>query len=183
MDSKVFIILFCLATLCNSILTQSAETKPEWAKKDIRDYSDADLERLYEQWEEHDDEPLPEDELPESLRKPPAIDMSQLDFSNPENAMKMSKKGRTVMLFVSVLGPVDRSRTEEITTIWQSSLQNNHMNAQRFIVQDDRAIFMFTDGAQAWDAKNFLIEQQDCKEVSLENQVYPGKYAKAHSEL
>ena len=25
--------------------------KPDWAKKDIRDYSDADLERLLDQWE------------------------------------------------------------------------------------------------------------------------------------
>jgi hypothetical protein len=27
------------------------EDKPEWTKKDIRDYNDADLERLFEQWE------------------------------------------------------------------------------------------------------------------------------------
>lgn len=32
--------------------------------QDIRDYSDADLERLYSQWEE-DDEPIPPDELPD----------------------------------------------------------------------------------------------------------------------
>ena len=25
--------------------------KPDWAKKDIRDYSEADLERLLDQWE------------------------------------------------------------------------------------------------------------------------------------
>lgn len=25
--------------------------KPEWAKKDIRDYSEADLERLLDQWD------------------------------------------------------------------------------------------------------------------------------------
>lgn len=25
--------------------------KPEWAKKDIRDYTDADMERLLDQWE------------------------------------------------------------------------------------------------------------------------------------
>lgn len=25
--------------------------KPQWAKKDIRDYSEADMERLLEQWE------------------------------------------------------------------------------------------------------------------------------------
>lgn len=29
---------------------KSAE-KPAWAKKDIRDYSDADMERLLDQWE------------------------------------------------------------------------------------------------------------------------------------
>lgn len=27
------------------------EDKPKWAKKDIRDYSDADMERLLDQWE------------------------------------------------------------------------------------------------------------------------------------
>lgn len=27
------------------------EEKPDWAKKDIRDYSEADLERLLDQWE------------------------------------------------------------------------------------------------------------------------------------
>lgn len=25
--------------------------KPDWAKKDIRDYTDADMERLLDQWE------------------------------------------------------------------------------------------------------------------------------------
>jgi len=27
------------------------EKKPEWAKKDIRDFSDADMERLLDQWD------------------------------------------------------------------------------------------------------------------------------------
>lgn len=27
------------------------DDKPEWAKKNIRDYSDADMERLFDQWE------------------------------------------------------------------------------------------------------------------------------------
>lgn len=29
--------------------------KPSWAKKDIRDYNDADMERLLDQWEVYDD--------------------------------------------------------------------------------------------------------------------------------
>lgn len=27
------------------------DKKPEWAKKDIRDYTDADMERLLDQWD------------------------------------------------------------------------------------------------------------------------------------
>ena len=30
------------------------DEKPDWAKKDIRDFDDADLERLYDQWEVSD---------------------------------------------------------------------------------------------------------------------------------
>lgn len=79
------------------------EEKPDWAKKDIRDYNDADLERLYDQWEE-DDDPLEPDELPEHLRPSPKIDMSQVDPANPESILKLSKKGKMLMTFVSVSG-------------------------------------------------------------------------------
>ena len=49
-------------------------------------FSDHDLERLYEQWEE-DEEPLELDELPEwDPRKPqPSIDFSKLDMSDTDN--------------------------------------------------------------------------------------------------
>lgn len=42
------------------------------------------------------------------------------------------------------------------------------------MIDDDRAIFMFKDGAQAWIAKDYLIEQEECKEVSIESKIYPG---------
>ena len=45
------------------------------------------------------------------------------------------------------------------------------------MVDDNRAIFMFRDGSQAWEAKNFLIEQERCESVTVENKVYPGKYS------
>lgn len=35
---------------------------------------------------------------------------------------------------------------------------------------------MFKDGSQAWEAKDYLIEQEECKEVSIESKIYPGKY-------
>ncbi|KAK7862510.1 hypothetical protein R5R35_005930 [Gryllus longicercus] len=164
------VLLFHL-TLCKKF---KDEDKPAWAKKDIRDYNEADLERLLEQWEE-DDEPLEPDELPEHLRPQPKVDFSQIDSSNPENLLKLTKKGRTVMMFVSVAGNPSKDETETVTKLWQSSLWNNHIQAERYLVDDDRAIFLFKDGAQAWEAKDFLVDQENCKELTLESKTYFGK--------
>ena len=38
---------------------------------------------------------------------------------------------------------------------------------------------LFQDGAQAWDAKDFLVNQEGVKDVTLEGQSHPGKYGKA----
>ncbi|KAI5644296.1 chaperone for wingless signaling and trafficking of LDL receptor domain-containing protein [Phthorimaea operculella] len=158
------------------------EEKPSWAKKDIRDYSDADLERLYDQWEE-DEEPLPEDELPDHLKKPlSSIDLSKLDMSNPDEIMKATKKGQTIMMFVSVANKPSRHRTEELTKIWQTSLWSNHIQAERYLVDDDRAIFLMKDGSRAWEAKEFLIEQDELKDVQLEGQTYPGNKADVRNQ-
>ena len=32
--------------------------------------------------------------------------------------------------------------------------------AERFQLEDDRVLFMFRDGSAAWEAKDFLIEQE-----------------------
>jgi len=40
--------IVCLPSLAKK---SDPENKPSWAKKDIRDYNDADLERLLDQWE------------------------------------------------------------------------------------------------------------------------------------
>ncbi|KAJ6641148.1 LDLR chaperone boca [Pseudolycoriella hygida] len=159
-----------------------ANNKPNWAKKDIRDYNDADLERLLDQWEE-DEEPLEPDELPEHLRPSPQIDFSKVDTTNPENLLKLTKKGKTLMTFVSVLGNPGKEESETITKLWQTSLWNNHIQAERYMVDDNRAIFMFKDGAQAWEAKDFLIEQENCESVTIENKVYNGKFSGKKDEL
>lgn len=57
--------------------------------------------------------------------------MLQIDMTNPENLLKLTKKGRTLMMFVSVDGNPSREETEEITKLWQSSLWNNHIQAER----------------------------------------------------
>ncbi|KAF2903857.1 hypothetical protein ILUMI_02316 [Ignelater luminosus] len=150
--------------------------KPDWAKKDIRDYTEADMERLLDQWEE-DEEPLEEDELPEHLRPQPQIDLSKLNMNDPENVLAATKKGRTLMTFVAVSGNPTKEETEQITKIWQTSLWNNHIQAERYLVDDNRAIFLFKDGSQAWIAKEYLVEQEKCESVTIESKVYPGKFS------
>ena len=50
-----FLIYFLLFTTLYYVTSakkkSSANDAEKWKKKDIRDYTDADLERLYEQWE------------------------------------------------------------------------------------------------------------------------------------
>lgn len=125
------------------------ESKPAWTKKKLTDYTDADMERLLDQWnvsktihlifdlilsltwkfvqEGEEEDP---DDLPEHLR-PATIDMSKVDMSNPESLLKQSKKGKTVMTFVTVSGNPTRLDAEEITKIWQTGLWNNQIQAEK----------------------------------------------------
>lgn len=149
---------------------------------DIRDYNDVDIERLLDQWEE-DEEPLEPDELPEHLRPPAVIDMSKLDMNNPEGMLQATKKGKTLMCFVNVMGNPTKDEAETITKLWQTSLWNNHIQAERYMIGENRAIFMFKDGAQAWEAKDFLVDQDKCESVTIENKVYNGKFSGKKDEL
>lgn len=173
-QSLIYLLSVCYVCSVGCKKFKEGEEKPQWAKKDLSFYSDADLERLFDQWEE-DEEPLEPDELPEHLRPAPPIDLSQFQNNpDPESMLKLSKKGRTLMAFVSVDGNPTREEADSISKLWQTSLFNNHIQAERYMVEDSRAIFLFKDGAQAWDAKDFLVQQERCKSVTIENKTYPG---------
>ncbi|KAI5929538.1 LRP chaperone MESD [Manis javanica] len=153
--------------------TPGEAAAPARKKKDIRDYNDADMARLLEQWEKDDD--IEEGDLPEHKRPSAPIDFSQIDPGKPESILRMTKKGKTLMMFATVSGSPTEKETEEITSLWQGSLFNANYDVQRFIVGSDRAIFMLRDGGYAWEIKDFLVSQDRCADVTLEGQVYPGK--------
>ncbi|XP_044518445.1 LRP chaperone MESD [Gracilinanus agilis] len=165
-------LLLCLIS-ANEDTKTTAQPPPPRKKKDIRDYNDADMARLLEQWEKDDD--IEEGDLPEHKRPSAPIDFSQIDPGKPESILKMTKKGKTLMMFATVSGNPTEKETEEITSLWQGSLFNANYDVQRFIVGSDRAIFMLRDGSYAWEIKDFLISQERCADVTVEGQVYPGK--------
>ncbi|CAO4365903.1 unnamed protein product [Caenorhabditis nigoni] len=174
MNGKIVLVLLITIHLVLAV------SKPK--KKDITSYTDADLEKLYDEWEENDDEELEEDEKPEHKRTPPKLDLDSMKAKakNPEDLLMMSKKGQTLMLFVSVLDPSQPDRsdirpfTEKWTALWQSQLYNNHVDLQVFVIDDNRAIFMFKDGEQAFEAKKFLLKQEYVTEVTIEGQSFDG---------
>lgn len=55
-----------------------------------------------------------------------------MDPSKPQDLLKMSKKGKTVMVFASVSGNPTEKETEEVTSLWQSSLFNANFDVQRY---------------------------------------------------
>lgn len=181
MFSKELLLLSFLLLGFTSAKKFKEEEKPAWAKKSILDYNDADVEHLLDQWEE-DDEPLEPDELPEYKRPRSNIDLSQLQNKDPEELMKITKKGQTLMTFVKVSGNPTKAETEELTKLWQTSLWNNHIQAERYIIEDNRAIFMYKDGSQAFIAKDYLIEQERCESVSIDSKIYEGKHNKKASK-
>lgn len=171
------LLLLLTHLLCVSVAESSEKPKK---KKDIRDYNDADMARLLEQWEKDDD--IEEGDLPEHRRSPPPVDFSKVDPSKPEELLKMSKKGRTLMVFATVSGDPTEKETEEITGLWQGSLFNANFDVQRFVVGSNRVIFMLRDGSMAWEVKDFLVAQERCVDVTVEGQVFPGKAAKSDSK-
>ncbi|KAJ8311558.1 hypothetical protein KUTeg_010913 [Tegillarca granosa] len=171
-----FFLLFNCTWSKESKKDAQNEEKDKWKKKDVRDFNDADVERLYDQWEE-DEEDLPYDELPEWKKDPPKVDLSQLDPSNPEKLLMQSKRGRTLMIFATVAGNPTEKETEQITSLWHTSLFNAQYEIQRYVVGTNRVLFMMNNGAKAWEIKDYLVSLESCAEVTVEGKSYPGKGA------
>lgn len=82
--------------------------------------------------QEEDDDGDLDDDTPEHLRPAPQIDLSNMDTTNPENLLKVTKKGRTVMAFVTVSNSPSRLQSDEITKVWQTSLWNANIQAEKY---------------------------------------------------
>ena len=44
-------------------------------------------------------------------------------------------------------------------------------------MEDHTVMFLFRDGADAWEAKDYLVEQERVEEVQLEGKTYKGNFA------
>lgn len=188
----LFSVLFLLVILEDSCLGEAKKSDPKQKKekdkkigKDVLDYTEADLFKLLDQWEDNDEDIDEDDRFDDNdPRKPaapgPGFDPTQFK-GDPIAIMKLAKKGKVVMLFVTVAGSPTKKETEQITGRWQTSLFNAQFQVERYPVADNRVLFMIKDGSLAWDIKDFLITQPDCKLVEFDNQQFPGAGANDNS--
>lgn len=58
-------------------------------------------------------------------------------MSNPESLLQQSKKGKTIMTFVTVSGNPTRNEAEDITKIWQTGLWNSQIQAEKYVYAND----------------------------------------------
>nr|XP_039265188.1 LRP chaperone MESD-like [Styela clava] len=167
--------LFVCSLLLHCILctTSAKEAKKEAKKKDPRDYTDADIYKLEEEWTEDGD--IDEGDLPEHLRKAEPVDFSKLNTEDPESVIKMTKRHKTLMMFATVSGDPSQDETEDITTLWQNSLYNANIEITRFVISPNRILIKLVDGSYAYEIKDFLVQQERCESVTIEGKTYPGK--------
>lgn len=51
MNKQILLFILYITIFWVNAKKSKENEKPQWAKKDIRDYTDADMERLLDQWE------------------------------------------------------------------------------------------------------------------------------------
>ncbi|XP_067938583.1 LDLR chaperone boca-like [Watersipora subatra] len=149
-----------------------------WKKKDILDYSDADVEKLFDQWEE-DEEELPVDELPPWEKEPPPINMQKVNLRDKDSILREGKRHRTLMMFATVAGNPTRKETEKVSARWESSLFNANIQMKRYVIEDDKILIQIDDGSDAVQIRDFLLMQEDCLEVTVDSKSYDGAGKKA----
>ena len=95
--------------------------------------------------------------------------MIKTENFDPQDLIKKSKKGKPVMIFVSVAGsPPDQAHTDRVSARWVQSLQNAHITVERYVVAPDRVLLLTQDGSKAWEIKDYLTTLSDCTTVSFD---------------
>ena len=92
--------------------------------------------------------------------------------------MRASKANKAAMLLVTVNEDPTKEETEDLTLLWEMGLYNNHIHASRFLIDDDRMMFTLTDGATAFEVKDYLIEQERVEIVEIDEEIFQGKFSK-----
>ena len=144
--------------------------------KDWNSMNDADFERIYQEWRDNDsEEDGDEDDL---LRAAPEVDLDLEELSE-EAIRRESMRGRTVMIYVTMVGLPSEYDTRSLGQRWQMGLVNGGIRTELFVLGKGRVIMQTAQGERAVDVKDFLVEQAEVWSVRVDGKQFPGRGAGA----
>jgi hypothetical protein len=134
MDMKIFIGLMFVIVAVLAEKDPKLERKEKLKKKDISDWDDGDVETVFDEWEDNDEE-LPDDELPlhhpKKKQQGMGLSIEDMKKKTPEELSRLSQKGKQIMMFVTATTS-KRDDTERVTQLWATSLFNANYEVNRY---------------------------------------------------
>eukprot|EP00658_Telonema_sp_P-2_P004134 TRINITY_DN11550_c0_g1_i5.p1 TRINITY_DN11550_c0_g1~~TRINITY_DN11550_c0_g1_i5.p1 ORF type:complete len:183 (-),score=57.98 TRINITY_DN11550_c0_g1_i5:239-787(-) len=124
------------------------------------------------------EERMQEEEEEERRSKDPgpiSFDPSQpMDPASVQRMMAGSKAGKPAMMFVTVLTD-SRKETDELAASSRSILKDaNGVQAQAYVIEDDKILYSLEDGAQGLKLKDVLLTLPQVVEFEWDQQKTPG---------
>lgn len=131
-------------------------------------------------------------------------DLTKVNLNDMDGTMKLMNKNKRVLMFVQVFhtpyfsysyhrirafGYIliyyitffqvdarisDQREVDRVGMRWQQSLLNAHLDTERFVIEANRFLFHITDGAQAFEIRDFLTKQPECESVTFEGMTTEG---------
>lgn len=147
--------------------------------KDWNSMSEADFERIYQEWRDNDAEDEGEEEDP--LRTPPELDLD-LEGLSEETLRKEAMRGRTVMVYVTMVGLPPEYDTRALGQRWQMGLMNGGIRTELFVLGKGRLIVQTTQGERTVEVKDFLVQQPEVWSVRVDGKQFPGRGAGAEDK-
>ena len=77
-------------------------------------------------------------------------------------------------------GNPSSKEANELTAIWEIGLSNNHIEATRYLLDDKTVLFQIMNGQQAYEARDFFVDQEGCYTVSLDSKT---TYGRSHPDF
>lgn len=124
-----------------------------------------------------------EEEREASKPQPPSFDPESLKDPGAVNKLMASQKaGKPAMVFVTV-DTKSREETEEFAGKSRAILKEaNGLEAQSYVIEDDKLLYSITDGAIGYKLKEILLSLPEVVEFEWDQQKTPGKAKESYSK-
>lgn len=165
MSPRAVLAVLAVAALALCAVGQQGE-------KDWGSMNDADFERIYQEWRDNDEEDDGEEEDP---MKAPQQDLDlDLESLSEEAIRREAMRGRTVMVYVTMVGLPSEYDTRVTGQRWQMGLLNGSIRTELFVMGKGRVIVQTGQGERAVEIKDFLVQQPEVWSVRIDGKKFPG---------